>query len=69
MSLGSCWDCGRRRSQALDEFRHVLQCAAVILVVVKELELGIRASVKKCRCWTEWTDNQIRASLAMAVSV
>jgi len=31
--------------------------------------LGLRASVTECLCWTEWTDNQIRASLEMAVSV
>jgi hypothetical protein len=23
----------------------------------------------KCRCWTEWTDNQIRANLETAVNV
>jgi hypothetical protein len=32
-------------------------------------ELGLRPSVKECCCWTEWTDNQIRASLEVAVSV
>ena len=37
--------------------------------LLKELELGLRPSVKECRCWTEWTGNQIRASLEMAVSV
>ena len=36
VSLEFSWGCGRRRSQSLDEFRHVLQCAAVILVVLKQ---------------------------------
>jgi hypothetical protein len=45
-----------------DKIRHdVASC--------EEVAERIGAWDSSCRCWTEWTDNQIRASLEMAVSV